>query len=499
MQDGAVLGATNPVLYRLADHRTYAIMPSSHNRLSSRAPRIPSLRRHRPSGRAVVTLSGRDHYLGAWPEDQPAPPPDVRAAYDRLIQEWLANHRRPVPTVEQRRTAILAGEDTDAAVVGLTVCELAVRFLAHADGYYRRPDGTPTDEVGNFKYALRPLVHLYGRRSARKLRPRHLKAVRRLMVFGYDHPEYGGQKPLARKVVNARVARLVRVFKWAAAEELAPAGVYRRLATLPPLRKGRTAARETGRVLPVAAEHVDAVQPHVRPPVAAMVRLQWLSGMRPGEVTALRLAEIDRSGAVWFYRPGMHKTSHLEGERVVALGPTAQRMILDFVPIRCPRCEVVGRPPRIGSRDDALCGPCSDACDEADVHGPWSREEALPPEAAVFSPARDREERFADLRSRRKSKVQPSQADRRKAAPQRAPGDRYSVVNYNNAVRRGCERAGVSRWHVNRLRHSHATEVQRRFGTLGVQAVLGHSKADTSLIYAERNLGLAATIAAQIG
>lgn len=149
-------------------------MPASRHRPPSRAPRIPALRRHRPSGRAVVTLAGRDHYLGAWPEDQPAPPPNVWAAYDRLIQEWLANHRRPVPTVEQRRAAILAGEDADAVAVGLTVCELAVRFLAHADGYYRRPDGTPTDEVGNFMYALRPLVPLYGRRSARTLHPRHL-------------------------------------------------------------------------------------------------------------------------------------------------------------------------------------------------------------------------------------------------------------------------------------------------------------------------------------
>lgn len=30
------------------------------------APRVPSYRRHKPSGQAVVTLNGHDIYLGPW-------------------------------------------------------------------------------------------------------------------------------------------------------------------------------------------------------------------------------------------------------------------------------------------------------------------------------------------------------------------------------------------------------------------------------------------------
>ena len=45
---------------------------------------IPSLRHHKPSDRGVVTLSGRDVYLGRWPRDQAEPPPAVRAEYDRV-------------------------------------------------------------------------------------------------------------------------------------------------------------------------------------------------------------------------------------------------------------------------------------------------------------------------------------------------------------------------------------------------------------------------------
>jgi hypothetical protein len=33
-----------------------------------RKPGTPSLQRHKPSGQAVVTLSGKDVYLGVWPE-----------------------------------------------------------------------------------------------------------------------------------------------------------------------------------------------------------------------------------------------------------------------------------------------------------------------------------------------------------------------------------------------------------------------------------------------
>ncbi len=67
--------------------------------------RIPSYRHHRPTGLAVVTLSGRDHYLGKHGT------PESRAEYDRLPREWL-NAGRALP--------VAAGD--------LTVNELLVRY-----------------------------------------------------------------------------------------------------------------------------------------------------------------------------------------------------------------------------------------------------------------------------------------------------------------------------------------------------------------------------------
>ena len=49
---------------------------------------IPRYRVHKPSGRAVVTLNGRDIYVGVYGSKV------SRLEYDRLVAEWLAHDRR---------------------------------------------------------------------------------------------------------------------------------------------------------------------------------------------------------------------------------------------------------------------------------------------------------------------------------------------------------------------------------------------------------------------
>jgi hypothetical protein len=114
----------------------------------------------------VVTLNGKDFYLGRFDTQ------DSKAAYDRLIAEWLSNGRR-LPTTDS-----------------FTVAELIERFWAHAKVHYRRPDGTPTSEIHNYRSALRPLNHLYGATLAKDFGPLAFKAVRQLLVTGYDHLEF---------------------------------------------------------------------------------------------------------------------------------------------------------------------------------------------------------------------------------------------------------------------------------------------------------------------
>ncbi len=57
----------------------------------------------------------------------------------------------------------------------------------------------------------------------------------------------------------------------------------------------------------------------------------------------------------------------------------------------------------------------------------------------------------------------------------------------------------LASWSPNRLRHAAATEVRRQFGLEAAQVTLGHSKANTTEIYAERDHDLARTVALRIG
>jgi hypothetical protein len=74
----------------------------------------PKYRKHRATGQAIVTVSGKDHYLG------PHGTKDSRREYDRLIGEWLAGGR---PT-------------TIAAAQDITVAELCRAYKQHAESYY---------------------------------------------------------------------------------------------------------------------------------------------------------------------------------------------------------------------------------------------------------------------------------------------------------------------------------------------------------------------------
>jgi integrase len=261
---------------------------------------------------------------------------------------------------------------------------------------------------------------------------------------------------LSRTTVNQRVGRIVRVFKWGASEELVPAAVYQALKTVSGLPKGRSEAKEPEPVRPVPDALVDAVRPHVARQVWAMIQLQSLTGMRPGEVVLMRGCDLDRGGEGWFYTPRKHKTEHHGRSREIPLGPRAQEVL-----------------------------------------APWLRAD---PGEYLFSPREAMAEFRAEQRRRRTTPLYPSQAARpRKPDPKRTLGDRYSTRTYNHAIGYGCRRAGVEPWHPNRLRHACATRVRRSFGLDASRAVLGHSDLNTSEIYAERDREQAARVMREIG
>jgi len=48
---------------------------------------VPSLAHHKPSNCARVRINGREYWLGKWGS------PEARAAYDRMIAEFLVSGR----------------------------------------------------------------------------------------------------------------------------------------------------------------------------------------------------------------------------------------------------------------------------------------------------------------------------------------------------------------------------------------------------------------------
>ncbi|MBO0698082.1 MAG: site-specific integrase, partial [Zavarzinella sp.] len=356
---------------------------------------------------------------------------ESKAESARVIGEWQASHRGlpgPAPS-------------------DITVNEILIRFWEHVEEHYRHPDGTPTTEVENFRYALKPLRELYGHTPAGRFGPLALKTVRQRWIDG----------GLSRRFINQRVGRIRHMFKWAVAEELVAATAYQGLQAVEGLKQGRTAAKDRPPVQPVPCDHIDRVLPFLRPQVRAMVELQRLTGMRPGEVCRIRWADIDQSSVVWVYRPDRHKTSYRGRTREILIGPKGQ--------------DVLGR----FERDDV--------------------------QASIFSPREAVEALHQERAEKRVTKYYVSRQGRqaRKAKPKRQPADRYSIESYGYAVARACRKAGVPVWYPYRLRHTYGTAIRKEFGLEAAQVLLGHSRADVTQVYAQANRDRVAGIVAQIG
>ena len=225
------------------------------------AVRVPSYRRHKATGQAVVSLAGRDIYLGKFNSAA------SRAEYNRLIAEWAAHHGTlPQPSHD------------------LTVTELLAAFITQAPRTHSKKD------LENFRLAARPLKSLYGPTSIVEFGPIRLKTVRQQMI----------DAQLARKTINERINRLRYIFKWGVENEIVPATVLHALQAVAGLRYGRSEAKETEPVKPVPDAFVDAILPHVSPQIAAMVELQRITAMRSGEVTIMRVptsTPADRFGS----------------------------------------------------------------------------------------------------------------------------------------------------------------------------------------------------------
>jgi integrase len=263
----------------------------------------PSYLQHKQSGRARAVWTNAIGLRQFRMLPGPFNSPESLAAFAKLQLELA--------------TAVVATPTTSD---GLTVNELLLAYLTHAEQHYRAEDGTPTDEIRHLKTACRHVRELYGTTPAAQFGPKALKAVRQRFV----------ELNWSRKTVNARTERVRRIFKWAVAEELVPPAVHQALVAVAGLQRGRTSAPETEAIKPVDDATIDATLPFLNRHVRGLVEFQRLTGCRPGEACALRRRDIEMSGTVWLFRPAHHKTKWKGKARTIAVGPKAQDLIRGY-------------------------------------------------------------------------------------------------------------------------------------------------------------------------
>lgn len=256
--------------------------------------RTPKYCYHKSTGQAYVRIDGRCQYLGKYDS------PESKSRYRELIDAWRlrVDPERPIE---------------------LTVGELTLLYLEYARSYYVK-DGRPTSEVGCFEAASRFLMP-YRRQRAADFGPLALEAARNEMVLA----------GLVRTSINSQIGRIRRMFRWGVSKQLVRPEVLVSLSALPPLKEGRCTAAESEPVRPVALGDVEAVLPHLTPPIRAVVEVLLLTGARTGEILPMRTGEIDRSCDPWEYTPRTHKNAHKGKTRVILLGPKAQGIILPLL------------------------------------------------------------------------------------------------------------------------------------------------------------------------
>lgn len=274
-------------------------------------------------------------------------------------------------------------------------------------------------------------------------------------------------RPLSRGYINSTIRKIQTAWTWLVSQKFAPDGSDVALRSVRSLR-AHQGGRETPRSVPVAPSVVEAILPHCSRIIRAMITVQQLTGMRPGEVCAMRPRDISRSPdcpirvpvgderfvplaaqvvqdkTVWVYAPASHKTLWKERPRVIPLGPKAQEILLPFVDGR-----------------------------ESDAY--------------LFSP-REAMEEYCERVGRRK-----------KFGKSRKPGERYTSDSYRRAIERHARKAKVG-FTPYQLRHALATFAANESDDPGVaQAMLGHSTPDTTAIYVQHLFRKAAGFAADNG
>ena len=298
------------------------------------------------------------------------------------------------------------------------------------------------NDHGNYKTAIEVLLSVYSGEPVETFDFNSLEVVRNEFI----------QRGYCRSHINKLTSMVRSIFYWGVPRKWVSASVAESLRYLKPLLEGQTDAPEQPPRQDVPDETVAQTLPHLLPTIADMVRVQRAACMRPSEICRMRVGEIDQTGEVWLYMPRKHKNSWRNHKKVIALGKFEQSII-------APR--LIGKQP--------------------DAH--------------VFSPKEALRERSERDAVKRKTKVQPSQVQRKELAarnPRRKVNDFYTTKSYGDSIKQSVQAANkrlsdseqIPHWTAYQLRHAAITEIIKTTGSVDIaRAVAGQKHLATTQGY----------------
>lgn len=431
--------------------------------------KAPKYRKHLASGRAVVTLNGRDCYLGPYGSEE------SKKSYRRLVAEYFASDG-----------LYLRKSETKA----LSISDLAAAYLLHVkkefggDRLSRRE--LMDTGYGDAILGVRALTTLYGSTLASEFGPHSLKAIRADLLIQHKSGKRKDGKPnrqLSRPVVNRRIRAVIRIFKWGVSESLITAELWHSLKAVEGLKFGKSKAPEPDPVKPVDTSIVEATLLPLPPIVCDMIRFQLLVGCRPGEVCSLTPEMIDRTGEVWEAHLDKHKSAWRGKKRVVFIGPMAQAIITKY-----------------------LYRPAGTHC--------FSPREAMDQRLAKRAQERETPANQGN-RPGYTGQTRMAKEARKRHTPFKKVGDRYTTASYGQAIGYGCRLAfpaprelkgkqltawhSEHRWSPNQLRHNAATRIRKSHGLEAASVILGHAELGVTQVYAEADRDKAIAISKSDG
>lgn len=239
--------------------------------------------------------------------------------------------------------AAVGGRPTEFSA---TVREVCSRCEAWSLGYYVKR-GQPTKQVYMIARVCQRLTELYGDTCMSAFDAVCFKAVRLSFV----------RQGWARSNVASHCKVLRRILRFGEEHGLVRPGLADSLKVVAPLRKGRDGVREAPRVHAVDRRVYEATAPFIGQPWRDMLDLMWATGMRPGEVCAMRACDVNTRGETWWYAVPDWKCSHNDSwqQRVVVL---EDPMALNLVRARVSAVTGVREPLFINPITGRQATPC---------------------------------------------------------------------------------------------------------------------------------------------